>query len=74
MLRPAKEENKTKVCKRGLTKCNRSTGKRIRDQSGCEKLMKRNEKIDEQFGINASNLQSLKWNEDFAFTNWTPRD
>jgi hypothetical protein len=36
--------------------------------------MKRSEKIDEQFGINASNLQSLKLDEDFAFTNWTPRD
>jgi hypothetical protein len=73
MLRPATPENKTKVSKRGLTKCKRTTG-RIGDQSCCGKVMKRNEKIDEQLGINASNLQSPKWDEDFAFTNWTPRD
>jgi hypothetical protein len=58
MLSRAMRENKTKMRERGLTKCGEGHNKVFAVSGVAEKWMKQNEKIDDQFGIKASNLQS----------------
>jgi hypothetical protein len=53
----------------GFNKVKEKYTKKAFDQRRCGKVMKQNEKFDEQMGINASNLLSTKLQSHFSFTN-----